>query len=300
MRHTPVLLKEVIEGLNLRPNANTMDCTLGDGGHAEAILSATAPKGRLIGIDADPESLLRAKQYLYNFSDRAIFVRDNFSNLKKIIADSDFGPVDAVLMDLGWSTSQFMERGRGFSFDKDEPLDMRYTPTAGRTAADIVNAESVGELAKLFKLYGEEKLSGEIAAAITAARKNEPIQTARELSEVILQVYRDKLGTDKEIPWVGGIHPSTKVFQALRIAVNDELEVLKAALPQAVEAIVPGGRLAVISFHSLEDRIVKQYFQKVDNKLVKTITKKPIVAGERELAENQSAQSAKLRVVEKI
>jgi len=317
MRHVPVLLNEVMEGLNLAGGAKVIDCTVGDGGHSEAMLERIGPKGKLLGIDADPESLLRAKQYLYNFSEQATFVRDNFSNLATIIRDSGFGPADAIVMDLGWSSPQFEERGRGFSFQKDEPLDMRFTGKSQiqnlksqinsnyqipkyETASEWVNNAEENELATIFKKYAEEKFYNEIANAIVTARASQPIETTGQLVEIILRVYRRMLRTDKDIPWMGKIHPATKVFQALRIAVNDELGVLKAVLPQALDALKPGGRLAVISFHSLEDRVVKQYFQKEENKTVKIINKKPIEAGEEELKINPRARSAKLRVVEKI
>ncbi len=309
MRHVPVLLKETIEFLNLKPGQNVLDCTLGDAGHSEAILEKTAPNGKLLGIDADPESVLRAKQYLYRFGERVTFARDNFANLKKIITEKNFGPINAVLMDLGWSSPQFAERGRGFSFNPpaggDEPLDMRFGGSQNsevriQTAAEILNNYSKEDLRKIFRIYAEEKLSGEIAGAIVTERKHKPIERTQELVEIVLRVYRKKLQTDKEIFQVDGIHPATKVFQALRIAVNKELDVLKEVLPQAVDVLAPGGRLAVITFHSLEDRIVKQYFKGIEGKLVRLITKKPIVAGEDELKVNPRARSAKLRVVEKL
>ena len=341
MRHVPVLLTEVLDLLQPKSGQNFIDCTLGDAGHAEAILEKTSPNGKLLGIDADPESLLRAKQNLYRFEGRAVFARDNFVNLTKIIAEHNFGPVNGILLDLGWSSPQFEERGRGFSFEGDEPLDMRYDPnchserglaadeesrnktttrsldyarddnyvgqrsfttfrmTSG-TAADVVNNYSESELIRIFKLYGEEKLSSEIAGAIVEERKDNPIERTKQLVKIILDVYRTKLHSEKDIPWIGGLHPATKVFQALRIEVNHELEVLKQALPQAVEALAPQGRLAVISFHSLEDRIVKQYFQKIAGSHIKVITKKPVVATDAEARENPRARSAKLRVVEKL
>ncbi len=300
MRHIPVLLNEVVEGLNLKNNNFVVDCTLGDAGHSEAMLAQIGLKGKLLGIDADPESLLRAKNNLYKFEKQIIFVRDNFSNLEKIISDNDFGPVDAILMDLGWSTPQFKERNRGFSFDGDEPLDMRYSTDVGETAADILNQYTLAELVDIFKFYGEEKLSVEIAKNIVDERAKKPFQTSGQLTETILQVYRKKLKTEKEIPWVGGAHPATQIFQALRIAVNKELEVVRQALPQALHVLKPGGRLAVITFHSLEDRIVKQYFVKNNNKILKIINKKPLVASEEELKNNPSSRSAKLRIVAKI
>ena len=321
MRHIPVLLTEVMEGLNLMPGAKVVDGTLGDAGHAEKILEKIGPKGKLLGIDADPESLLRAKQYLYNWHDQIIFVRDNFVNLKKIIQENKFGMVNAILLDLGWSSPQFEERGRGFSFQKDEGLDMRYSPNvipakagirdslgqipafAGMTngtASELVNEASVDELTRIFHIYGEEKFAGEIAAAIGEARRVQLIEKTGQLVEIILAVYRQMLHTDKDIPRMGNIHPATKVFQALRIAVNNELDVIKQTLPQALECLAPGGRLAVITFHSLEDRIVKQYFAGQENKTIKLVNKKPITASDTELTANPRARSAKLRVVERL
>lgn len=306
MRHMPVLLNEVLASLQLKSGMNAIDCTLGDAGHAEKILEATSPNGKLLGIDADPEAVLRAKQFLYSFEDRVICARDNFTHLQEIIEREKFYPMNAILFDLGWSTPQFEERGRGFSFAKDEPLDMRYEGKIQdtnnkiqiQTAADIVNESSVHELGKIFKGYGEEGLSKEIAKVIVEQRKKSRIERTGQLVEIILEVYRQKLKTKKEIPWVGGLHPATKVFQALRIAVNDELGVLEKALPQAVEALEPGGRIAVISFHSLEDRIVKHFFK--GEKRVKIITKKPIVCSAEEYEGNPRARSAKLRVAEKL
>ncbi len=300
MRHIPVLLNEVLEGLKLNKNSKVIDCTLGDAGHSEAILDKIGSKGKLLGIDADPESLLRAKRNLYRYENQVIFVRDNFVNLKEIVSANGFENTDAILMDLGWSTPQFKERGRGFSFENDEPLDMRYGGVIGETAADIINEYSEIELEKILRYYGEEKLSREIAKEIVGARAVNKIDHTAPLVEIILGVYRRKLKTDKEIPWIGGIHPATKIFQALRIAVNKELEVVRQVLPQAVEMLSSGGRLAVISFHSLEDRIVKQFFVKYQNKTVKIINKKPIIASEEEIQNNSSSRSAKLRIIEKI
>ncbi|MCX6780139.1 MAG: 16S rRNA (cytosine(1402)-N(4))-methyltransferase RsmH [Candidatus Magasanikbacteria bacterium] len=300
MRHIPVLLNEVIDGLNLENNDLVIDCTLGDAGHSEAMVAKIGPKGKLLGIDADPESLLRAKNNLYKFEKQVVFARDNFANLEKIAAENDFMDADAILMDLGWSTPQFKERNRGFSFDGNEPLDMRYSTDVGETAADILNQYTLAELINIFKFYGEEKLSAEIAQNIIEQRSKKPFQTSAELTETVLQVYRKKLKTDKEIPWVGGAHPATQIFQALRIAVNKELEVVRQALPQALAVLKSGGRLAVITFHSLEDRIVKQYFVKNNNRILKIINKKPLVAGDEELKNNPSSRSAKLRIIEKI
>ncbi len=307
MRHIPVLQKEVLEALSLKSGDNVVDCTLGDGGHAEAMLSAIEPDGRLLGIDADPESLLRAKRYLYRFGEQALFARDNFVNLEKIVAEHNFFPIQAVLMDLGWSSPQFEERNRGFSFEPplggDEPLDMRYTPANGTTdtAAKIINQWSIKEIEEIFRRFGEEKYSQEIAEAIDLYRNKEAIETTKQLVGIILGVYRNKLYSTKEVPWLrGNIHPATKVFQALRIVVNQELEVLKQALPQALKVLSTKGRLAVITFHSLEDRIVKQYFQSLPVEVATIITKKPIVASEDEVVRNPRSRSAKLRILEKL
>lgn len=301
-RHVPVLLKEVLDSLQLKPGMNVIDCTLGDAGHSDKILEATAPYGKLLGIDVDPEAILRAKQFLYKYEDRVIFVRDSFVNLKKIVEENNFGTVNAIFMDLGWSTPQFEDRGRGFSFLRpEEKLDMRFAGNEMRmSATDIVNELDFKRLLMIFKKYGEENLSRKIVEAIVKTRKEKRIETVGELVEIILQVYREKLKTQKEIPWIGGLHPATKVFQALRIAVNDELKVLEKALPQAVEILAPGGRLVVISFHSGEDRIVKTYFKKQNGKSLNIINKKPIVCGEEEAGENLRARSAKLRIIQKI
>lgn len=320
-RHVPVLLREVIEGLALEPGKNVIDCTLGDAGHSENILKATAPDGKLLGIDVDAEAILRAKQYLHEFGDRVIFERNNFEELEYIVKKQAFGPVNGILMDFGWSSPQFEERGRGFSFAKNaEPLDMRYDtylscehstddPPLGYdgkplygpcTAAELVNMLSEDELADIFKKYGEENLSREIAHAIVEKRKDFALEMVGDLVDIILAEYRKKLKTEKEIPWIGGLYPATKVFQALRIAVNDELGVIERVLPQAVDVLVSGGRLVVITFHSLEDRIVKHYFKSQKGKTVEILTKKPIVCSEEESKENPRARSAKLRIIQKI
>ncbi len=309
MRHVPVLLREVIELLNLRSGMNIVDCTLGDGGHSEKILEKIAPEGKLLGIDVDPESLLRAKQFLYRFEGRVIFVRDNFVQLKEILKNGQLGRVDGILMDFGWSSPQFMQRSRGLSFQNpEEPLDMRYgssfeTALFGLdnpTAKDLVNQLPAEQLEYIFSRFGEENLSRDIAKKIVEERKQKEIQTVGELVEIVLSTYRTKLKTEKEIPWVGGLHPATKVFQALRIAVNDELGVIEKVLPQAVEALSSGGRLAVITFHSLEDRIVKHFFKSKEGKDIEIITKKPIECDTEEYTNNPPSRSAKLRVVQKL
>lgn len=303
MRHVPVLLQEVVESLCLKPNMKIVDCTLGDAGHSDAILEKLGSTGKLLAIDADPEAVLRAKQFLYKYENQVVFVRENFSHLQKIAEDHKFSPVQGILIDLGWSTPQFAERGRGFSFQEDEPLDMRYSGNAesGKiTAAELLEQKSESELEYIFRMFGEENLSKDIARAIVLERKNKKIETTGQFVEIILRVYREKLKSTKEVPWIGGLHPATKVFQALRIAVNEELGVLEEVLPQAIEILHSGGRLAVITFHSLEDRIVKHYFKSQENKSLRIITKKPIVCGKAEYDSNPPSRSAKLRVIEKI
>ncbi|MBU0661387.1 16S rRNA (cytosine(1402)-N(4))-methyltransferase RsmH [Patescibacteria group bacterium] len=301
MRHIPVLLEEVIEYLDIHAGDTIIDCTLGDAGHTEAILAKNGPYGKVIGIDADAEALLRAKQFLYAFEGRVEFVRDNFVHLKNIVTEHAPDGVQGILMDFGWSTPQFEDRGRGFSFTKsDEPLDMRYgKQVSDRTAEEILMQEDLDTLHDIFATYGEEKFAKDIAQEIIAVRKTKDIQKVKDFVDIILTVYRQKLKTDKDIPWIGGLHPATKVFQALRIAVNKELDVIKSVLPDAIDALAPGGRLAVISFHSLEDRIVKHIF-KSEQSRIKIITKKPVIATEQGVRENPRARSAKLRVIEKI
>jgi 16S rRNA (cytosine1402-N4)-methyltransferase len=298
-RHKPVLVEEVLQGLNLDSGDNTIDCTLGDGGHSEQILEKTAPNGKLLGMDADPESLLRAKKYLHNYKDRITFVRSNFKHIKEVVEQEEFEDIRGILMDLGWSSTQFREEKRGFSFKRDEPLDMRYHPE-GKTAADLVNRLPEKKLAFLLRKYGEEDFNDKIAKKIVEKRKDKKIETTDQLTEIVLQVYREVLNTDKEVPYTGKTHPATQVYQALRIAVNEELKTLKEALPQAIDVLEVGGRIAVISFHSLEDRIVKHFFKGKQGKKIKIINKKPITASEEELQENQKARSAKLRIAEKI
>lgn len=300
MKHVPVLLGEVVESLQLNPGDNVIDCTLGDGGHSAEILKKIGPNGKLLGIDADPESLLRAKKNLYEFGDRAVYVRDNFVNLKKIVQENKFGKIKGVLMDLGWSSPQFEERGRGFSFQKDEVLDMRYDTSIGTpTAKEILNTLSEKELEKIFREYGEEKNSRKIASLIIKEREKQEIKTTTDLVNIILEINKNKKSPSTRLR-TSKIHPATRVFQALRIAANNELDILKSVLPDAVDLLESNGRLAVISFHSLEDRIVKHYFKSQQNKTIKIINKKPITCSEEECKENPRARSAKLRVVERI
>ncbi|MEK7481531.1 MAG: 16S rRNA (cytosine(1402)-N(4))-methyltransferase RsmH [Patescibacteria group bacterium] len=283
MSHIPVLVSEVVEGLALTQTSHVIDCTLGDGGHALAMLERAAT---LLGIDADPAAIASAHQRLKRFGNRAMLVHDSFRNLQTIADAHQFRPIHAILFDLGWSMPQVKERGRGFSFMQDEPLDMRFDPTQGETAAELINRSTVDELARILRLYGEEPRARAIAEALYRAR---PVARTTDAVRAIETVYDKRRGR---------IHPATLTFQALRIAVNDELGALKDALPQAVNMLEPNGRLAVITFHSLEDRIVKQFFK--GEKRIRIITKKPIVARVEEVTQNPAARSAKLRIAEKL
>ena len=286
MPHLPVLLRDTINLLVLKPGSRNIDCTFGDGGHSRAILQS-APDSRLLGIDADTENIIRAKKR-QEFK-KVILVNDNFRNLKEIALKNNFTGADAMIMDLGWSSTQFEKLGSGFSFLRDEPLDMRLG-SGYLTVKEILNKWTEAEIGKILREYGEERNWKKIAKAIVDYRRAKLIITTGQLVEILFSL---RLGRH------GKIHPATKTFQALRIAVNDELNALKLALPQAMEILKSGGRLAVISFHSLEDRIGKRFFQSQIKRL-KIITKKPIVAGRAEKLANPRSRSAKLRVAEKI
>ena len=303
--HIPVLLDEVLTGLNPQPGQRFIDGTVGAGGHTEAILKATAPDGQVLAMDADPAALDIARQRLAPYGDRVRLVHANFSQLATLAHDHHFVPVHGVLLDLGLSSIQLSAGERGFSFQNEGPLDMRYDPGGPTTAADLVNNLPQEELADLLYRFGEERRSRAIARAIVAAR---PLHTTRQLAEVVAQAVGGRRGAR--------IHPATRTFQALRIAVNDELGALSRALPAAVSLLAPAGRLAVISFHSLEDRIVKDFFRQESRDCLcppeqptctcghratlRIITRKPIRASSREIAANPRARSAKLRVAEYI
>jgi 16S rRNA (cytosine1402-N4)-methyltransferase len=306
MEHTPVLLTQAIDGLALGPKAICIDATLGGGGHAEAILDAIGPQGRLLGLDTDPEALARVQTRLARFAGRTALVQANFRDIGSAAAANGFTAVDAILMDLGVSSYQLWAAERGFSFTASGPLDMRMDPQIELTADEIVNTWPQDELANIIFRYGEEPRSRRIARAIVAAR---PLHTTAELAEVIARAAGG--GHDRS-----RIHPATKSFQALRIAVNDELGALNEALPQALALLVSGGRLAVITFHSLEDRPVKQFMQREARDCVcppdlpacrcghlaqlRIKTRKPIQSDEGEVAANPHSRSAKLRIAERL
>jgi len=301
--HQPVLLTEVIAALQPRSGGIYIDGTVGAGGHAAAILEASAPDGQLYGLDQDERALALAGERLSGFFDRVHLLHANFDRLHQ----HHLPPADGILLDLGVSSMQFDQPERGFSFQADGPLDMRMDPSATETAADLVNHLPEGDLADLIYQYGEERQSRRIARAIVQDR---PFERTQELADLIARVVRSGKGGQRGKP---KIHPATRTFQALRIAVNDELGALERVLPQAIAQLAPGGRLAIISFHSLEDRIVKKYFQQEardcicppeqpvctcrHKATIHIITKKPITPSLAEIDVNPRARSAKLRVV---
>lgn len=303
-QHIPVLPTEVQSALTPRPGGVYIDGTLGGGGHALQLLSAAQPGGRLLGIDADPAAIAAAGARLVAAGLPATsysLVHGHFADIGAIARSQGFGQVDGILLDLGVSSHQLDTAERGFSFTADGPLDMRLDPTRGPTAADLVNSLDEQDLADIFYRYGEERLSRRIARQIVERRRQRPFERTADLAELLARVV-GRGGRER-------IHPATRSFQALRIAVNGELEQLEAALPQAVELLAPGGRLAVISFHSLEDRIVKIFFRaesgyggSANERPVRLtiITKKPIEATASEEEHNPRARSAKLRVAERV
>ena len=307
--HLSVLPVETLRELAPKPGGRYIDGTLGGGGHTALLLEATAPDGRVLGIDADEAALRRVRERLAGAvaNGRLLTRQGNFARLGELARAADFAPVDGALLDLGLSSDQLAERERGFSFAVDAPLDMRFDTSAGQPASDLLNTLDERELADLLFRYGEERQSRAIARRIVERRQTRPIERTGELARLVAGVVHGR---------PGGIHPATRTFQALRIAVNDELGSLEAALPQAVELLRPAGRLAVISFHSLEDRIVKQFFQAEARGCVcppdlpvcvcgrsprlSIVTRHPVTAGEDELARNPRARSAKLRVAERL
>jgi 16S rRNA (cytosine1402-N4)-methyltransferase len=290
MAHVPVLTEEVMKFLAPRPGDNFIDCTLGDGGHTATILHLTAPNGKVLGFDLDSEAVKVVRKNLEEFGSRLIARNESYTNIAAAIAEENFGPVAGVLMDFGFSSPQLEDRNRGFSFQRDEPLDMSYSTAPGHTtAAAIVNTWSKDDLVRVFAEYGGERMADRIALAIIKARHEKHIISTQQLVEVI----RSAVPKNYEH---GRIHPATRTFQALRIAVNDELESVALVLPQALSAIRAGGRLVCISFHSLEDRIVKTFFKEMSaSHHLEILTPKPVTATEKEIQNNPRSRSAKLR-----
>ncbi|HEY8477847.1 MAG TPA: 16S rRNA (cytosine(1402)-N(4))-methyltransferase RsmH [Chloroflexota bacterium] len=306
--HVPVLYEEVLYWLRPSPDGAYIDCTVDGGGHASGILGRSSPNGRLLGIDADPDALVVARQRLSPYGHRVTLVQANFRDLAKIAPTHGFSTVQGVLFDLGLSTLQLESFGRGFSFQREEPLDMRFDPLRGPTAAEIVNNASLEELTHLLRTYGEEPRAARIARAIVERRRKRPLQTTTDLVEAVLAAVG---------PARGRVHPATRTFQALRIAVNEELEALPVALEAAVSLLAPAGRLVVISFHSLEDRVVKWFFRAMSGyhaqppaglgiagaarePALHVLTPKPVTPSPEEVAANPRARSAKLRVAERL
>lgn len=306
--HRPVLYQSIIHALQPRPGGRYVDCTVGAGGHAWGILMHSAPDGLLLGLDVDPQALELARQRLAAFGKRAILLQASYTTLQQRLQELGWEQVEGVLLDLGVSSMQLDTPGRGFSFLNEGPLDMRFSPLAKTQAADLVNTLSEAELARLIYRYGEEPQARAIARAIVAAR---PLNTTIELAELIRRVVGPQSGRRSATT-----HPATRTFQALRIAVNQELQALEQVLPQALQALAPGGRLVVIAFHSLEDRIVKQFFRRESQDCLCPPRQPICTCGHRaqlreisrriarptteEVAENPRARSARLRVAEKL
>lgn len=270
--------------LDLRPNGRYIDCTVGGGGHAKGILERTSPDGRLLGLDRDGEAISTAQERLQGFRERLILVHRSFAAVGEVAREYHFTQVDGMLFDLGLSSLQLADARRGFSFQSEGPLDMRFDTEQDLSADAIVNHWLERELADLIYRYGEEPHSRAIARAIV---KQRPLRTTAELANVIARAVRQR----------GRLHPATRTFQALRIAVNDELSIIEQALPQTIELLKPAGRLVVISFHSMEDRIVKNFMRAQQQAgTLSSLTKKPITASDEEVRANPRSRSAKLRV----
>lgn len=307
-KHKSVLLDETIESLNIKPNGIYVDGTLGGGGHSYEIAKRLTDGGRLIGIDQDEDAIRAAKERLSEFADRVTIVRDNYCNMPKVLDELGISKVDGILLDIGVSSYQLDEAERGFTYKQDVPLDMRMDQRQEMTAKDIVNGYSEEDLYRIIRDYGEDKFAKNIAKHIVQARQIKPVETTFELDEII------KAAIPMKFRATGG-HPAKKTFQAIRIELNRELEVLDESIDAMTDLLNDNGRLCIITFHSLEDRIVKTRFRKNENPCTcppdfpvcvcgkkpkgKVITRKPIVPDEEELEENKRAKSSKLRVFER-
>ncbi len=307
-QHTTVLLKETVDGLNVKEDGTYVDCTLGGAGHSEYLLSQLSEKGKLVAFDQDETALRHAKEKLADYEGQVVFIKSNFRYLKDRLNEIGITKVDGVLFDLGVSSPQLDTPERGFSYHHDAPLDMRMDQSAGLSAKKVVNEWPYEDLVKIFFKYGEEKFSKQIARKIEKAREQSPIETTGQLVDIIKEAIPAPARRS-------GGHPAKRIFQAIRIAVNDELRVFEEALLQAIEVLKPGGRVSVITFHSLEDRICKSTFKEMSSPpelphglpvipkefepKLKLVNRKPITASEEELEHNNRARSAKLRIAEK-
>ena len=284
--HIPVMFDEALDALDIQPGGRYIDATTGGGGHSKGILERSKPNGQVLGIDADPEALDIAKKLLSDSTGRYHSVQGNFASMTYLSEKCGFRPVEGILMDLGMSSLQLESGNRGFSFRRDEPLDMRYDPQIGKTAGSIINKASLGELTSIIKNFGEEPRATKIANIIVRSR---PIKSSSQLAEIIKRSSGYKHSK---------LHPATRVFQALRIAVNDELVNLRKGLEAAASTLVEGGRLVVIAYHSLEDRIVKEFFKQPTYNGLSPISKKVIKPSREEVLSNRRSRSARLRCAE--
>ena len=301
--HIPVFYHEVLQLLRPQPDGRYLDATLGAGGHTAGILQASAPTGRVLAFDRDPEAIAFARQQLAPYGDRVTYVNDSYAAMAHLAPANGFPALDGILLDLGLSSRQLDDAQRGFSFMKDGPLDMRFDPTQGETAADLINNLSEEELADIFWKYGEERRSRRLARAIV---NNRPFTSTRQLAHLVAAQVK---GRER-------IHPATRIFQALRIATNRELEAIETGIPAVIDLLKPRGRIAVISFHSLEDRFVKQLFRRLSQECtcppeqpictcggtatLRLVTRKAVKASEEEIQQNPRSRSARLRVAEKM
>jgi 16S rRNA (cytosine1402-N4)-methyltransferase len=308
--HRPVLLTELLAALAVRPNGTYVDANLGGGGHAEAVLESAGPNGHLLGIDADGGAIAMSRARLDRFGDRLSTFHGSSAHLARAITDAGFSEVDGVYFDLGLSSDQLVDRERGFGIRAGGLLDLRFDTRSGESAADLIAQASAAELEQIFRDYGEEPHAAKIARAIVATRVSAPITTAEELAALVEQSVPKRYGPPSRI------HPATRVFQALRIAVNDELTALSTALAAAIAALRVGGRVVVLTYHSLEDRIVKQAFAAAardcicpprvpvctctNQATLRLINKHPITASDEEIAANPRSRSAKLRAAERL
>ena len=309
-QHIPAMPNEVVNFLNCQPGETFVDCTLGGSGHARAICKKISPDGLLIGIDQDRDAITNAKRVLQPFASHIRLFHGNFIRLPEFLAELNIAAVDGILLDLGVSQHHFENSGRGFSFQKDEPLDMRMNIKNGKTAAHYVNQLAESELLRIFKDFGEERWAKKIAREIIRIRKDEPIRTSKQLAGIISRVIPQKAAREQKI------HPATRVFMALRIAVNKELEVLERFMAQITDFLSPGGRLCVLAFHSLEDRIVKRHLKVLEKgcncppalpmcacgkkPVVRLLTRRVVRPTAEEIAANPMARSTRLRAAQKL